>query len=436
MYKMYFRQKNYFLCFFFIASFSASNAVTALEFEPGVGLGVEYNDNVGLTPDNEKSDQIVTSYVGASIAESEGTLLYNANTSFNHYSYMQDSFKDQRYFNLNASADWEMIKERLSWTVSDTYTQRAVVTSDSNTPNNIQDSNVFTFGADITFPLSPRQSFTLTPLFSQFYFEEQLTDNRQYSLAGDWQYYLSQLTQIGLLFSTREIDYFESAVVDTTFTSLSLVINTHRVRSDFLINLGATTAKRDRGEETTGFSGSFSWLENLSSHSTFTTLVSTDLTDTSTVALDSSGAGSDIQVTADVIRNTILSLAYQRDDSELHTGISANYRKVKYSDSPLDQIVQNVNFDLNYPFTQLLLSGLYVSYERLKFLDVERIDKQYQVGGNLRYQFSRKLHGLFDVQYSKEESTFEPQNYNNFTVFISLVYGFGDIYKPTRASGF
>ena len=420
------------LCFF-------SQVVFAVLFEPGVGVGLEYTDNATLVNENKVNDLITVAYVGARLSENEGALTYDATASFNNTSYTQDTFPDQRYFNLGASADWEMIKERFNWFLSDYFSQRTVVALNSNTPDNLQNDNAFTFGANIRFPISRRQSFSLIPMFSQYYYEVLPTDNKQYSLAANWNYQMFRLTNVGFNLSARKINYTETDIFgrspeDTTFTNMAVIFNGQRLRSSFTANLGATNVKRDNGQETTGFAGFLNWLANLSSRSNFETLVSSDLTDTSSVT--ASGSGNDVQITADVIRNSIINLAYLREDASLRTRISARYNKVKYSDSPLDRIIRDFDMVFSYPVTQLLSSGAYVNYNRTKQLDTDRLDKRFIVGGNLRYNFSRKLHGLFDLAYRKRESTFAPENYDEFSVFVSLVYGFGDVLRPTRAGGF
>jgi hypothetical protein len=84
----------------------------------------------------------------------------------------------------------------------------------------------------------------------------------------------------------------------------------------------------------------------------------------------------------------------------------------------------------------LLTSGAYATYNRTEQLDTDRLDEYYTVGGNLNYRFSRKLRGLFDLKYRTKESTAPAQNYNEFSAFASLVYGFGNVRRPSRAGGY
>jgi len=356
--------------------------------------------------------------------------------------YIKDTFEDRRYFNLGARADWEMIKDRFNWFLSDRYTQIPVSTINSNTPNNIQDSNVFTLGASVRFPISVRQSFSLVPTFSQYYFEQRPTDSDQYSLAATWNYQMFRLTSVGLSYSVRNIKYTETnsfgrSIDDTVFTSMGFTFNGQRLRSGFSGSLGATNVERENGDATTGFSGFLSWYIDVSSRSKFEALASTNLTDTGSVALSAEGGGDgDVQVTTDVIRNGVFSMTYTRDDELLRTRLSARYRKLEYSESPRDRVVNYFSADMNYPITQLMSSGVYANYYRTDQLDTNRLDNNYIVGGNVSYRFSRKLRGLFDLKYRTKESTTLSQNYDEFGVFASLVYGFGNVRRPSRSGGY
>jgi len=420
------------LCFF-------SHGVFAVLFEPGVGIGVEYTDNATLVNEDKVNDLITVGYVGVRLSEDEGALTYDATASSNNTSYTQDTFPDQRYFNLGASADWAMIKDRFNWFLSNSFNQRTVNTLNSNTPDNLQDSNIFTFGANIRFPISARQSFSLVPMFSQYYYEVQLTDNKQYSLAANWNYQMFRTSNVGLSFSTRNIDYFEQDIADTRFTNLGIVLSGIQKRSSYAINLGSTNVRRDTGEETTGFSGYLNWFADLSSRSKFTTNFSTDLTDTSSagvVSADIPGNGDDVQITTDVIRNSVAGLAYSREDGRLSSQISMRYSKITYSDNPLDRVIRVFGLNLNRPITGLLSGGAYVNYNRTKQIDTNQLDKRFTVGGNLRYNFSRKIHGLFDLKYRKKESTLASEDYDEYSAFVSLVYGFGGVQRPSRVGGF
>ena len=299
----------------------------------------------------------------------------------------------------------------------------------------MQDSNIFTFGANINFPISARQNFSLVPMYSQYYYETQLTDNRQYALSANWNYQMFRLTNAGLNLSSRKIDYFEKDITDTTFTNISIIFSGQGIRSNYSLNLGSTNVKRGDNEGSSGFTGNFNWLTNISSRSKFTTLLSSELTDTSSVAASlvenpTGGDANDIQISTDVVRNSVANVAYLREDDLLSSRIWLEYRKLKYSDSPLDRVVKTLGLQFNYPVTQLLSTGINASYNHTKQLDTNRIDEQYSIGGTIRYRFSRKLHSTFDIRYRTKDSTNSAQDYDESSMFVSLVYGYGNVYRP------
>lgn len=430
------RQQNYFLSII-IGLLFCCKAFAATEFEPGVGLGLEYTDNVNLSPDDKVNDLITVGYVGARISENAGPLKYDVLAALNKQNYTENTFENQSYYNLGANAEWEMMKDRFSWFLSDRFKQTPVISINSNTPDNLQDSNVFTLGANIRFLISGRQSLSLVPTFNQYYFEKLLTDNKQYSLVANWSYQMFRLVNVGLSLSERSINYTETnflgqSIEDVTFTTLSFTFNGQRLRSSFSGSLGSTKVERDNRDATSGLTGFLSWLIELSSRSTFDMRLSTDMTDTSSLALGVADGGGDVQITTDVVRNSAVNLAYIRDGSSIKTNISARYHSLTYSENPLDRTVYFFGVNLGYPVTQLLSSGVYANYSRSEQLNTARLDKNYTVGSKLNYRFSRKLQGLFDLKYRTKESTTFSQNYDEVSVFASLVYGFGNVQRPTR----
>lgn len=422
------------LCF---SQFSAH----ALEFLPGIGVGLEYTDNATLSSDNPVDDLIAVGYVGARLEEVSGPIRADITASLNHHRYTKDTFEDQRYFNLGATAGWEMIKNRFDWFLSNFYQQRPINSTDPNTPDNIQDSNFFTLGASMFLPLTARQVFSLRPEYRNFYYELQATDNQQYSLVASWDYQLNPLTSVGLNGTVRRVDYDEQVIDDVTFTSVFFAVSSQRVRSEFTTNLGATAVERDNGQSTEEFAGNLNWLLDLAGRSRLRTFISTDLTDTSSGALNATvdpgtGDPNDIQVTTDVIRSEVISLGYLRKDGTLDSSLTGQLRNVNYSESPNDRRIRSLNAVLNYPVTSLLVSGVYALYNHTEYIDSVRTDNDYTVGGNLRYQLSRKLNSTLDLKYRNRDSTLETQSFDEWSAYVSLVYGFGQPLRPTRSGGF
>lgn len=437
MSSMILSQRGRFLCLIFMTASLACQIVVAAEFEPGIGVGAEYTDNVKLTTNDKIDDLITVGYVGARLFENEGYAQYDVMTSLNKQSYAKGSFDDGRYFSLAADVNVEMIEGRFNWILKDYFTQRTVNTLDPNTPDNLQDTNAFTFGALMRVPLTSRQMFTLTPMYNQYYYSRSLTNNKQASLLANWNYQVYRTSAVGLNLSTRTIDYVEQAVADTTFTTIGLVLNTRRARTNFTAILGSTNVSRDTGQETSGFSGSLNLLANLSATSTLNMSVSTALTDTSTVVAGGSLGARDIQITTDVVRRRDVNANYFRKSVYFQTLIRAEYGEVEYSESPFDQTARSIDIEMfDYPFTRLLLGGAYAKYYHTRRLENNRTDDNYLLGTNLRYRLSRKLNASFDIKYRRLISTSVIENFEEYSFYVSLAYGYGAVYRPTRGGGF
>jgi hypothetical protein len=415
--------------------------ISAVEFKPGVGVGLEYTDNATLTAENQLDDLIAVGYIGARLEEIEGPVTADITATLNHLRYTKDTFEDQRYFNLGATAGWEMVKSRFNWMLRNYYSQRPINSTDPNTPDNIQDTNVFTFGANMVFPISARQTFTLLPEYRNFYYEIQLTDNQQYSLFASWAYEMNSLNSIGWNASVRTVDYNEPLIDDVSFGSIFFTLSSLRARSNINTNLGTTYVERENGQSTKEFAGDLSWLVNLTSRSRIRTFIGTDLTDSSAGQLNATvdpevGDPNNIQITTDVIRYQVISLGYFRQDGTLDSSLTGELSKLNYSESPNDRLIWNVNAVLNYPVTALLSSGFYARHNNTDYIDTSRIDNNFTIGGGIGYQLSRNLRSRFDIKYRNRDSTLDSASFDEWSVYASLTYGFGEPMRPTRSGGF
>lgn len=433
---MYLLRKKNHLCLLLFGFCLSSKPCFALEFQSGVGIGAEYTNNATLSSGNENNpvidDVITTGNVSANIAEDQGPLTYGADAGVRREVYLNNTFEKRTYFNLGAQANWEMLRERFNWFLSDQFSQRPVISTGADTPDNRQDSNVFIFGADIKFPVAQRQLLSIKPQYNRYYYE-QATNNRQYSLAANWNYQMFRLTGVGLIFDIRNIVYDGSSIQDTLFTRLGFIVSAKRVSSNYTINLGTTNVERENGQETTGFSGSANLATELSSRSTMGAIILTELTDSSTVSQSTSpGNPDDVQLSAtDVIRNSLLRLTYDRADAALHSRLWGEYRELKYSDNTvLSRTVQSFGAVLGFPVTQLVSSGVSLNFSSVKRLENPLEDRRFNIGANVNVIFTSKLSSSFKVQYRTRESSGSPtaslRNYDELSIFASLNYGLGD----------
>jgi len=420
---------------------AGSSGVSALQVEPGVGAGLLYTDNAALTANNEDDDLVIVGYLGAEISENDGPFTLNATMSLLYTDYTEDTFSDQYYVNNRAIADWVTIRDRLDWRAEDYFTQRQINSLDANTPDNNQDTNVFSFGPNIYLPISGRQMVTVRPEFQDFYYEESDIDNRRYRLSADWRYQLNQRMATGLDGTVTWVDYDdENRNPNYTATNIFGTLSGTGSRSDYFLNLGATYINRDKFDNQNGFSGNLTWLYQMTARSTARAFLSSSLTDSSQGLLNSAqnpddGDFNNEQISGDVLRNNTARITFSRQDSTLGAEVWGEFRELSYKESSDDRDVQEAGARLEYRISPLITTGINGRYNRTNEQDTKRRDKRYTIGANLDYQLSRKLRAQFDVQYRDRDSTESNGEYSEFSTFISLVYGFQDLTRPGRGGG-
>ena len=407
-----------------------SSFVSALEIDPGVGAGLRYTDNAALTPDNEDDDWIVGGYLGAQIKQNTGPVTANATASLNYEKYTDDTFGDQYYFNLNAGAGWDIIKDRFDWQVVDYFTTIRRNSLDSNTPDNQQNANAFSTGPNIRFPVSPRNSAVVSPVFRDFYYENSDADNQQYELGALWSYRLNRTMDLGPNVRVTKIDYEnDDRNPDVTIGYLGIAANGTRPRSVYTINLGGNYVRRDDFDNVDGFAGDVDWRYNLTGRSSLRAYALTSLTDASADFLRSendpdTGDFMNEQISSDVLRNSTARLTYQRGGTTLDSTVWLEYRDLDYKEAPNDREVKVIGGTLGYSVTPLMRTGITGRYNNTKETDTNRTDKEYIVGGNVSYSLSRKLRTSFRIGYHKKDSTSANNEFNEFSASINLVYGF------------
>jgi hypothetical protein len=414
-----------FLSFFLVLS----STVSALEIKPVVSTGLKYTNNAKLTDSNEDSDEIFDGLVGAKISESDGPLRADANTSLRYEHYFEHTYGDKYWLNLNANAGWEMIRDRVDWGARDYFSQTQINNLNSDTPSNTQNTNAFSLGPNIFFPISGRQTIALRPLFADFYYENTDTDNQQYGLTADWLYLLYPNMKTGINGGATTVRYKkDDQYPDYTIYNLGWVVTGTRPHSQYSINLGGTSVNRDKVGNQNGFSGSLSWLYNITGHSSIRAYAETDLTDTSQQYLSSqidpgTGDYSNVQTSGDVVRNKIFRVGYLRKDSTLNSTIWTEFRSLDYKESPDDRKVKAVGAQFDYQVTATVTTGVYGSYNNTKASSVSNDDyKLYNTGVTAGYRLSRKLSTRLDLQYQKKNSNNRSNEYTEYSAFVGLVY--------------
>ena len=427
---MYRIRSNYCALIVSVAILSISTTVDAVEIKPNASFGMQYTDNVRGVSINEEDDFIAISRVGASVDAGSGPFKFDANTSLSYNNYIQDSFGIQRYFNLDATADWEMLKDRINWQVMDFFSQKSINSLNPSVPDNIQDTNVFTFGPTINHRISGRQSMTLKPTYRRFTYESQNIDNQQDSLGISWNYKLFRTMSVGVRGGINKTDYDDVLLTDNTFRNINLTLSAKRANYNYSADIGITNVDRDVGKGVRGITGNVNWLFDITGFSNLRAYVSSDITDSNNNLLgaainpdDGGLLGEDIS--SEVLRKNNFRLTYQRAGAALIADIWIELSKQDYEFALLDREVKAAGFGFVRPLTAVLSIGINGSYNNIESTDIARTDKIISVGGSINYRWSRNISGVVDFTYTDNTSFVNTLNYSEASIFASVVYRYG-----------
>jgi hypothetical protein len=174
--------------------------------------GVTVSDNVTRSPD-KVSDQILSVGGTGAFFRDEGRLRANVRASAWYEHYLQDTYEGELLGSLAAFLRYDLVPERISWTLEDTYGQTTSNQFQPATPGNRSNANFFSTGPDFTLRLGQASGLRLGGRYELSTFEDgqQLDEERIRATAGLFRR-LSGTTTLSLNAAASQTDYRGGAV--------------------------------------------------------------------------------------------------------------------------------------------------------------------------------------------------------------------------------
>ncbi|HUT40286.1 MAG TPA: outer membrane beta-barrel protein, partial [Gammaproteobacteria bacterium] len=129
-----------------------------------------------------------------------------------------------------------------------------------------------------------------------------------------------------------------------------------------------------------------------------------------------------VQSSSDIFRDNVMRLEYNRRDSTFNTRAWSEFRDLDYKEELDDRKVQDYGAEISYNVSPLITTGLIGQYVQTKQTDIGQTNKDYLIGGNLRYNLSRKLSCRFNLAYEERDSTQPTAEYDEFRVYAGIGY--------------
>lgn len=136
-----------------LALASTPQAASAVQLDYTLYSGIEHSDNIRLTSTQPIDASSLIPGFNFSLVQEGATVQANVTGDVQYRHYLSSQFTDQTHTSLAGRVNWVMLPSRLDMTAEDFASVQPVDSLASNSPENLQQTNVFTLGPTLHFQL-------------------------------------------------------------------------------------------------------------------------------------------------------------------------------------------------------------------------------------------------------------------------------------------
>lgn len=369
-------------------------------------VGVYHTDNATRNDVAERDDDVVTLRLGVGGGVSSSRVSANLNTDVRFREYLDDSFSDETRLNLSGAADAILIRDRLSWSVSDNFGQALDDPRRADTPDNRGDINVFTTGPRLTLPLGSLNSISLDATYSDRYYENRERDNEQLSGTLQLNRQLSNASQIGLGVEASRTNFDSELGTDFTRQAAFLNYTAGTTRTRLNISVGANRLVLPE-EERTDPLVDLTVSRDVSSRSTLSLAASREFSEAADLFEIIRGQGEfgdDLRLTEDLFipgepaENTRVQLDWNTVWTRTSLGLGAGWRREESQLNVRSRDTSSLNATLRRDLNSRLTGSIYTQFDRREFDEDGAEDDTLRAGVRLQQALGARTSLGFGVE--------------------------------------
>lgn len=400
--------------------YSAQAFAVEITFTPRLTLGGEYNDNIFRTPDDEQDDYIYTVSPGVTLGFQGATAGLTLSYNPSYVQYQEDSYDDQwRHFG-SALGKWRMSRSTtLAFNHSVTISEDAADDQGDTTVNALTGrTNRFTRNAgnaSFTYQFGITDSLSLGYKYSLLEYEERTEDvenSRRSTPYMDFSWWFTQ--QLGFNFYTDYTygQFDRSDNFDSYSGNLRFLLKL-TPRLDMFVQYGYMQTVYDgETEEDYTVNNPGLGFDYIAGETTNVSLAFGYMVRDREFSEDDEG----LVVTGNV--NTVLPFSR----GQFNITASSGYSQDTFASENLGfSIYYGANLGLNYNFTRVFGSNVFVAYKYSDYLDQEPEieDYLYSAGAGLSYIAFRWLRFGLNYTHRSLISSSDPRDYTENRVSLT-----------------
>lgn len=412
---------------------SVSGPARALEYGLGVGYGARYSDNIRRVAQNPVSD-IEHNLVGnGRILVQTQRLDLSAAGSMELKYYSDDSFDPRSIATLNGTGVYTFVPDRLTWTASDTLADTRVNSLLPATSDNLEQTNRFSTGPDITLRPSSRNTIGMLARYEndRYQVSDDLSNNRGVGEIN-WKFRLSEPLTALLRYRHETVRYrndrpgvnFVKDVLTAGFEgNLGAAVR-------YRIEAGPSRIQRDLSAEVTTTAGIAQLTRQINRDSGFSITLTSDLSDSGRSALSDPALNPVLQVPGvnpgqvDIVDTRAGNADFFSTLGFLKYRLSATVRDENFQTSNRDVRATGGGLTLEYEFGPRLVGLASGRFTRSDYplLLPSRVDDDTLANVGLQFRFRRHWSAGLFVSHDNRDSTDSTQSYEENSIGVTVAY--------------
>lgn len=396
----------------------------ALEVLGGASVRYQHSDNILQSENNTRSENMLAPRVDATLVKDAGALRGAAVMYAERVDYRQDLLDDENRYNLTTSWTGDLIENRLVWRLDDVAERRVIDARAVDTASTRVDQNYLDTGPDLYFSLNQRDQVVLSARYGENWFGNQVDLDSERRLGRiQARHQMSPLNTVLASYAYSETRYTERDVPGFARQESVLGLERELTRVQWRLQAGYNSVSLDNDERYHGLRAGLGWRQQW--RDDFYTDLRGDyrLTDAAEQIIDDALAGGidlDPVVSTDVYTLKTVTFASGWQRTRWQAYFSARAEEQDYEVQLLDQQLSAVELGMTRSLTQQSSLNVSVSAARRDFVDIDRLDREFEAYATMDHVFSSLFYGAIGSAWLARNSSLPSGDFRETVVFVEF----------------
>lgn len=412
----------------------------AADFTLDAGYQARLTDNVGLVPENERSDVVHTPFLRLGGNHEGSWLRTTANYEYRRRIFQDGSFRNDHVVNGSGSLVAELAPSRLFWDLTHTRTQALADVRNVNNPLNQQEINTIGSGFEYRTSEERRNQIRTSLRYDDQRSSVEVNDSGRTSASLNLIRRLSPRLRTGVRVQGLDVDFREDFAPDFQRLDLRLVAGREGPRLRFEVTGGLNWVDRKGLDVRDGFAASANAEFAITQSQRVTLLAEDRLGDQTNFAvagIPAPGSAPEQGVFGNVfeLRTVQVQYALDRPRSRFQLTLAANDQD--FDEGRTDLSSEQISLSWSRELTPSLRLSVLATFRQQEFGAVTedrppREDELLLSQVNFQWRLGARTRFSLGVRYDESESTADIVNFTERSVLLSFER---TLFGPPRLSG-